>query len=258
MGRHTDPAAVMRRATVLTLAASVLLVAGGVAILRSSGGIGSPGEHPTATHPPVPTGSVPPEPTMTPTATPTSTPATASPTPTTPTTERPGAGSPAREAARSSPRSTGSSTPPAAVRPTPSPQIPKDEEKGPGADRLAQQVVTFVNVERAKAGCQPVEISGALQRAALTHSAEMAAYGYVSHTGLDGSTATDRAGAAGYGGPVAENVAAGPSTAKAVMKTWMSSPAHRASIMDCRFTAIGVGVATGGSLGSYWTQDLGG
>jgi len=56
MGRHTDRAVSgSRRAMVLTLTASVLLVAGGVAILRSAGDLHvGPGKRPT----PSPTRSV--------------------------------------------------------------------------------------------------------------------------------------------------------------------------------------------------------
>jgi uncharacterized protein YkwD len=66
--------------------------------------------------------------------------------------------------------------------------------------------------------------------------------------------------AAGYdiGHGWAENVAAGYRTARAVMTGWMNSAGHRANIVNCRYRAIGVGVARAGDGGLYWTQDLGG
>jgi uncharacterized protein YkwD len=57
----------------------------------------------------------------------------------------------------------------------------------------------------------------------------------------------------------AENIAAGQSTAAAVMAAWMASPGHQANIVDCRFTEIGVGLVNrpGTPYGVYWTQEFG-
>jgi uncharacterized protein YkwD len=120
-------------------------------------------------------------------------------------------------------------------------------------------VLSLVNSERAKAGCGSVRASSALQRAAQGHSADMAAHDYFSHTSQDGRTFADRIRAAGYdGGTIGENIAAGQASASAVMRSWMASSGHRANILNCAYTALGVGYATGGSYGYYWTQDFGG
>ncbi|HEY8664738.1 MAG TPA: CAP domain-containing protein [Propionibacteriaceae bacterium] len=42
-----------------------------------------------------------------------------------------------------------------------------------------------------------------------------------------------------------------------VMASWMNSAGHRANILNCALTELGVGYATGGTYGSYWTQDFG-
>jgi uncharacterized protein YkwD len=55
----------------------------------------------------------------------------------------------------------------------------------------------------------------------------------------------------------AENIAEGQQTPAAVMTAWMNSAGHRANILDCSLTTLGVGVATG-SGGPWWTQDFGG
>jgi hypothetical protein len=121
------------------------------------------------------------------------------------------------------------------------------------------EVVALVNSERAAAGCGPVTSNGALDAAAQGHSADMAANDYFSHTSLDGRSFGDRIRAAGYsGGSIAENIAAGQGSASSVMASWMESPGHRANILDCSFRHIGVGVARGGSYGTYWTQTFGG
>ena len=128
-----------------------------------------------------------------------------------------------------------------------------------GGGSTASQVISLVNAARADAGCGPVSANGALASAAQAHSADMAANDYFSHTSQDGRSFSDRIRAAGYsGGAMAENIAAGQSSASSVMAGWMDSPGHRANILNCTYRHIGVGVATGGSYGTYWTQDFGG
>ena len=143
-------------------------------------------------------------------------------------------------------------------RSTPNPS-PKPAPKPPSGTGVTGQFLSLVNSERAKAGCGAVRSNSALQRAAQGHSADMAAKNYFSHTSKDGRTFADRIRAAGYGGgTIGENIAAGQSTASAVMRSWLASSGHRANILNCAFTAMGVGYAKGGSYGHYWTQDFGG
>jgi uncharacterized protein YkwD len=123
--------------------------------------------------------------------------------------------------------------------------------------QLADQVVTLVNVERAKARCAPVHVSASLTRAARAHSADMARYSYFSHTSRDGRSPWQRIRVQGYHYGSAENIAAGQTTAKAVMAAWMKSAGHRKNILTCSNKAIGVGVARGGYYRIYWTQDFG-
>ena len=41
------------------------------------------------------------------------------------------------------------------------------------------------------------------------------------------------------------------------MNGWMNSAGHKANIMNCKFTLIGVGMAKGpGKYKIYWTQDF--
>jgi uncharacterized protein YkwD len=145
-------------------------------------------------------------------------------------------------------------------KPAPSTVKPKPKPKpSPPPAGVAGQVLSLVNAERAKAGCNAVRSNSALTRAAQGHSADMAAHDYFSHTSKDGRTFSQRIRAAGYsGGTIGENIAAGQSSASAVMRSWMGSSGHRANILNCRFTALGVGYARGGGYGYYWTQDFGG
>jgi uncharacterized protein YkwD len=146
------------------------------------------------------------------------------------------------------------STPKPSAKPTPRPA-----PKPPSGTGVTGQFLSLVNSERAKVGCRAVRSNSVLQRVAQGHSADMAAKNYFSHTSKDGRTFADRIRAAGYGGgTIGENIAAGRSTASAVMRSWMASSGHRANILNCAFTAMGVGYAKGGSYGHYWTQDFGG
>jgi uncharacterized protein YkwD len=123
----------------------------------------------------------------------------------------------------------------------------------PGAEA---QVLALVNQERATAGCAPLVASPALATLARAHSADMRDRGYFDHDTPEGISPFDRARAAGISTMRAENIAQGQPTPAAVMADWMSSPGHRANVLDCDLTTLGVGVAYGAG-GPWWTQDFG-
>ena len=79
----------------------------------------------------------------------------------------------------------------------------------------AEEVLTLVNDERAKAGCQPVRLDARLTAAATKHSQDMAQNNYFSHVSPSGATFVDRIKAEGYPAPRSENIAAGNATAPA-------------------------------------------
>jgi uncharacterized protein YkwD len=119
-------------------------------------------------------------------------------------------------------------------------------------------VLDLVNAQRQSAGCQPLTANSTLTAVARAHSTDMATRNFFSHTNPDGLSPFDRMRAAGYNGKLmGENIAAGYSTAQAVMTAWMNSAGHRANILNCGYAEIGIGYATGGSYGHYWTQDFG-
>ncbi|MEU1683811.1 CAP domain-containing protein [Micromonospora sp. NPDC005707] len=119
-----------------------------------------------------------------------------------------------------------------------------------------RQVVDLVNQERAKAGCKALTVDDKLTLAAQRHSQDQADHKKMSHDGSDGSDVGDRLDRVGYAWrSYGENVAWNQQSAAAVMDAWMNSPGHRANILNCSFTEIGVGVAR--SNGPYWTQDFG-
>ncbi|MDG4779661.1 CAP domain-containing protein [Micromonospora sp. WMMD961] len=117
----------------------------------------------------------------------------------------------------------------------------------------AREVVDLVNAERAKAGCKALSIDDKLMTAAQKHSQDQADHQNMSHTGSDGSNAGVRLDRVGYAWRTyGENVAWNQKTPTSVMDAWMNSSGHRANILNCAFTEIGVGIAN--SNGPYWTQ----
>ncbi|RLP85284.1 hypothetical protein EAD89_24330 [Micromonospora sp. BL4] len=117
----------------------------------------------------------------------------------------------------------------------------------------AREVVDLVNAERAKAGCKALSIDDKLMTAAQRHSQDQADHQNMSHTGSDGSNAGARLDRVGYAWRTyGENVAWNQKNPAAVMDAWMNSSGHRANILNCAFTEIGVGIAN--SNGPYWTQ----
>ncbi|PKO23701.1 MAG: hypothetical protein CVU38_02690 [Chloroflexi bacterium HGW-Chloroflexi-1] len=190
-------------------------------------------------------------------------------------------GTPAALAAPVTPGAAVVSFQPAAAQPWPadalavvgSPVSHAAGESGTPAE-IATQAVYLTNQERVSRGLMPLKVDVSLTAAALGHSQDMAEYDFFSHTSSDGGTLANRFVDNNYvnwtGG--AENIAAGFSTAAAVVAAWMNSDGHRNNILNPSLREIGVGYVyqptdqpnvrlPDGSLGGpyfdYWTQDFG-
>lgn len=121
------------------------------------------------------------------------------------------------------------------------------------------RVTVLVNAARAKVRCPALRVDARLVKAARGHSQDMATRRYFAHDTPGGTTPWQRIAATGYPRTSwAENIAAGQPNADAVVKAWLASPPHRANILNCSLRAVGVGYATGGPYGTYWTQDFAG
>jgi uncharacterized protein YkwD len=127
-----------------------------------------------------------------------------------------------------------------------------------------EQVVALTNAERANAGCGPVTMNNTLAIVAQAHAVDMAENDFFDHNSLNGDSPFDRMQAAGYHFSAAgENIAAGYASPASVMAGWMNSDGHRANILNCSFTEIGVGYYklandTGDfNYVHYWVQDFG-
>lgn len=104
---------------------------------------------------------------------------------------------------------------------------------------------------------QALRLSAPLQEAAREHARDMAANGFLDHSGSDGSGPSDRVTRAGYDWKrVAENIAAGQTHAEDVAATWLRSAGHCENLMDLRYTETGIAYAVqrGDSRGVFWVQ----
>jgi uncharacterized protein YkwD len=128
---------------------------------------------------------------------------------------------------------------------------------------LATQIVRLVNAHRHALHLRALSVSAPLTRAAEWKASHMARYHYMKHQ--DPSPPVKRGvgtrlAACGYPSATSswgENIAFGFETPAAVMRGWLHSPGHRRNIEYRRWTAIGVGVATGSNGLLYWAQDFG-
>ncbi|HEY8601416.1 MAG TPA: CAP domain-containing protein [Thermomicrobiales bacterium] len=135
-----------------------------------------------------------------------------------------------------------------APAPAPGSSIPTD----PNTAAFAAEVLRLTNEQRQANGCAPLTANILLRNAAQKHAVDMAEHNYFSHTGLNGSGPSDRITAAGYSiRRWAENIAFGYQTPQDVMDGWMNSTGHRANILNCNLTAIGIGY-----YDSLWVQDF--
>lgn len=106
-----------------------------------------------------------------------------------------------------------------------------------------------LNAYRAQHGLGALREDGTLTRAAQRYAEAMAAGGFFSHTGQDGSNLATRARAAGCAGRgyFAENIAWGQRSASDAFNGWVASSGHRANMLGRPYAAFGLGQASG-----YW------
>jgi uncharacterized protein YkwD len=122
---------------------------------------------------------------------------------------------------------------------------------------LQSDIVSWTNHQRAKVGCKALKVDNRLVRAGRDHSAFMARTRTMTHIGSGGSTFDARIRAAGYSRPLAENVAWGYRTGADVINAWMKSPGHKANLLNCKATTVGVGAVYAANGNPYYTQDFG-
>ncbi|WP_181411162.1 CAP domain-containing protein [Nocardioides humi] len=127
----------------------------------------------------------------------------------------------------------------------------------PAPKKLEKAVLAKVNKHRAAAGCRPLVLKKKLRKAARRHSTRMAAAGTLSHQLPGEPDLGARISATGYRwSALAENIAVGQRTPKAVVRAWMGSAGHRQNILDCSMRHTGIGAVRQGRT-VWWTQDFG-
>lgn len=158
---------------------------------------------------------------------------------------------------KAAPTTSTTTSPPAPTTTTttsqPAPTTGPPTSVPPPTGAEVDQVIALVNEKRAGEGCAPLVADARLTQAASAHSTDMSDRTYFSHTTPEGTTFDQRIRSAGHPRPGAENIARGQQSAESVMEAWMGSPGHKANILNCKLTAIGVGLDTDGW---YWTQDF--
>lgn len=109
----------------------------------------------------------------------------------------------------------------------------------------AGEILSLVNAERAKAGCEPLVANAKLTQAAQTHAEDMAKNNLTGHTGSDGSTVPQRFDKVGYAyGAWGENVSGpGYATSQDHVNGWLKSAPHKADMLRCSYTETGVAVS---------------
>ena len=118
---------------------------------------------------------------------------------------------------------------------------------GPVEDRpdLATELLDRLNLLRIEEGEEPLAWSAALAEIAAGHGVEMYEEGYFSHVSPDTGSVDDRLDAQGIPFRVAgENLALNP-TVDGVHGGLAASPSHRATMLEARFTRVGISVHDG-------------
>lgn len=110
------------------------------------------------------------------------------------------------------------------------------------ADDYQLKLLSLINEFRQQANLPLLGLSPLLSGAAQAHAEDMARNNYFDHTGLDGSSAGERAQRSGYSSSfVGENIAVGNGFPEAVFEQWVNSSGHRENMLNENYTEIGVG-----------------
>jgi uncharacterized protein YkwD len=127
--------------------------------------------------------------------------------------------------------------------------------------RVRRELLQRINQERARRHLPPLRPDPKLDTAAQKHAEDMLARSYYGHTSPEGTTALERAKAAGYFAHfIGENIAEGQESYDRVVHDWMESAAHREHILSPVFNEVGSGVAVGANARGHeilWVQVFG-
>ncbi len=123
----------------------------------------------------------------------------------------------------------------------------------------AEMLFAYLNEARRLNNLPPLEMVYELNVASQTHTDDMAALGYTGHQGSDGSSPALRIQRAAYtGGYAGEATAWGMQNAIEPVQFWLTSPDHRAIILNPSARQVGVGYSQNYNAPSvwYWTAEF--
>jgi streptogrisin C len=109
-------------------------------------------------------------------------------------------------------------------------------------------LLNAINHARARHGAPPLRISSPLQRAARSHSNTMLRTGTFDHGNWYQRLRRHGARGRTLGETIAWGVGS-DGTGRAIVRMWLGSPPHRATLLRRGFRYVGVGVATGSFSG---------
>lgn len=119
-----------------------------------------------------------------------------------------------------------------------------------------REVFDLANAHRTKLGKAILTWDDTISGTARKHSQDMAARNYFAHKDLDGKSPFDRMRDDGLKlGTASENIAAGQTSAIFAHHGWMNSEGHRKALLS-DIERLGVGVAFGGKMSIYYTQNF--
>lgn len=119
---------------------------------------------------------------------------------------------------------------------------------------VTSTLVSLTNDNRENEDLSTLAVNPLLVAAAQAKADDMAAKGYFAHVSPDGTQPWFWIEQAGYSyAHAGENLAVNFSDSENVEEAWMDSPAHRANILDGRFTEIGIATAVGEYKGKKTT-----
>lgn len=132
---------------------------------------------------------------------------------------------------------------------------------GPASSKLRSafenQTFDLANVFRVAHGLSTVTYCPISSISAYDHSVDMYTRNFFDHVNPDGLSPFDRMEADGLKFAAAsENIAAGYTNAFSTHIGWVNSLGHRVNLLGRDYTRLGVGVAFGGQLHQYFTQDF--
>ncbi len=105
---------------------------------------------------------------------------------------------------------------------------------------IERNIVTYTNAERTRAGLVPMEVDEKLVESARRHATWMTLNRNLQHTTQN----------------VAENIAMGQRDSREAVADWMSSPGHRANILNGRYRRIGAAAYRTPDGTIYWCQQF--